>query len=417
MDILPALYQQFDPGKPLDAGDARYVDWQDELDADDLKTTVVNGILNSPEGGSIRLVTGLRGTGKTSELRRIGGILTAGHRDQQSVVVYVNRAGGWSGLPPEVVILKVAASMATDPALGAFLGGTSFADIGKRLGEKLKLKANLKVPFTGELSAAWEGQTAQRSEIEKVLKDNEGEFLAGVNAAISHALTAFKQSNIHRIVVIVDELDKLVDTDEIQRMFVGGQRWLKGLACDVVLTVPWEYHHSADGSQLCVQHGYGEVLELGVLPVDHRNGAPNESARKELQEIVNRRVAAARIAAPGGDLPAVFDRVPELIDLSGGQLRVLFEMLRKAINRAERADATERAVESSMYELATGVDPAQRELLTEIRSTKDARPDHPSWQSLLRNGRILLYSDHGRWYDVHPLLGRWLDLRATEGKP
>ena len=70
-----------------------------------------------------------------------------------------------------------------------------------------------------------------------------------------------------------------------------------------------------------------------------------------------------------------------------------------------------------MYELATGVDPAQRELLTEIRSTKDARPDHPSWQSLLRNGRILLYSDHGRWYDVHPLLARWLDLRATEGKP
>ena len=49
---MPALYQQFDPGKPLDADDDRYVDWQDELDADDLKTTVVTAFSTAPKAAA-----------------------------------------------------------------------------------------------------------------------------------------------------------------------------------------------------------------------------------------------------------------------------------------------------------------------------------------------------------------------------
>jgi hypothetical protein len=416
MDLLPALYQQFDPGKPLDASDPRYVDWQVDLDTDDLKNLVISNILNShADGGSVTLVTGLRGTGKTSELRRVEGILAAGHRGQQAVVVYVSRPGGWSGHGPGAVMLKVAEAVATHPTLKPLLGGMSFSELATKVGKRLKLKLGVNVPFLGELSAAWDGQSAQRTDIELALRDNQSDFLHEINRGLRSALSALRASNVNRIVVIVDELDKLVDPNEIKAMFVGGQQWMKGMACDVVLTVPWEFHHSADGSRLNVDHGYGEVLELGVLPVDHRDGTPNDAARAELRKMVERRVAAARAIAPEGDLPPVFDRLPELIELSGGQLRVLFELIRKAINRADRADAADRAIESSMNELATGVTAAQRELLAVVHTEQDAKPEHPEWQSLLRNGRILLYVDGGRWYDVHPLLQRWLQQRASQG--
>lgn len=83
MDKRAALYKQFDPARPLEADSNLYVDWQrdlaDALDRDDLKPRLANSISLSGDEPVTRLLTGHRGVGKTTELKRIKRILE-GHQ-------------------------------------------------------------------------------------------------------------------------------------------------------------------------------------------------------------------------------------------------------------------------------------------------------------------------------------------------
>ena len=79
MDKRAALYQQFDPAKALEADSKLYVDWQDELkdelQRDDLKPRLAASISLSGDEHVTRLLTGHRGVGKTTELKRVQRIL------------------------------------------------------------------------------------------------------------------------------------------------------------------------------------------------------------------------------------------------------------------------------------------------------------------------------------------------------
>jgi hypothetical protein len=65
------LYARFDPAVALDADDPAYVDWQTEIGLNDVKQQLANCVRLTTRGYSHRLVTGLRGGGKTTELRRL----------------------------------------------------------------------------------------------------------------------------------------------------------------------------------------------------------------------------------------------------------------------------------------------------------------------------------------------------------
>jgi hypothetical protein len=59
---LAALFQQFDPMRPLLATDERlYVDWQHQLDVDDVKRHLTRAIALGENRGSTYFLTGHRG--------------------------------------------------------------------------------------------------------------------------------------------------------------------------------------------------------------------------------------------------------------------------------------------------------------------------------------------------------------------
>ena len=68
MDKRAALYQQFDPARPLEADSNLYVDWQrdlaDALDRDDLKPRLANSISLSGNEPVTRLLTGTAASAK-----------------------------------------------------------------------------------------------------------------------------------------------------------------------------------------------------------------------------------------------------------------------------------------------------------------------------------------------------------------
>lgn len=83
MDAVAALYRELDPLRPLAADDdALYVDWQHELDPGgaDVRSRLVRTFVRnaSPERPIARLLTGHKGSGKTTELNRIESALCDG---------------------------------------------------------------------------------------------------------------------------------------------------------------------------------------------------------------------------------------------------------------------------------------------------------------------------------------------------
>ena len=61
MDKRATLYQQFDPARPLEADSDLYVDWQRDLNRDDIKQRLANSVSLAGDIAVSRLLTGHRG--------------------------------------------------------------------------------------------------------------------------------------------------------------------------------------------------------------------------------------------------------------------------------------------------------------------------------------------------------------------
>ena len=130
MDPLTKLSAQFDPLRPLEAGETDlYVDWQDQLDiADDVKVRLTNSIARSP-GPVTRLFTGHRGAGKTTELNRVRQRLedgSGGHRVFVSML-FAERWVHLDDVQPEDLVFQIVRQLVTDlKRVGFTFAETSF---------------------------------------------------------------------------------------------------------------------------------------------------------------------------------------------------------------------------------------------------------------------------------------------------
>jgi hypothetical protein len=69
-DLLTKIYNSFDPGRPLPAGDPQYVDCRSVRGDEDIVDDLGRRIRNSDQM-TYQLYTGHRGSGKSTELRRL----------------------------------------------------------------------------------------------------------------------------------------------------------------------------------------------------------------------------------------------------------------------------------------------------------------------------------------------------------
>jgi hypothetical protein len=117
VDPLTALSAQFDPLRPLEAGETDlYVDWQDRLDtADDVKVRLANSIARSP-GPVTRLFTGHRGAGKTTELNRVRQRLEDGVGGRRVFVsmLFAERWVHLDDVQPEDLVYQIVRQLVTD---------------------------------------------------------------------------------------------------------------------------------------------------------------------------------------------------------------------------------------------------------------------------------------------------------------
>lgn len=424
------LFGRFDPAVPLNAHDPAYVDWQTAVGLTDVKRQLVNGVVLMGDSCTHRLFTGLRGGGKTTELRKLESYLQGQPDGRRYFVSFLDADDSLDldDADPTDLVLSVVRQLVGDlrsAGLAVSAGGrlTGFlSSVREMLASIPDAGVDLKVADPGglvELSTTLKRQPSVRRQLRQLLEGRLDNLYDAINLEFLPAVKAqLAERGYAGVLVIVDQLDRIPPDDDRHRMvFWEGRGKLRALDCHVVYTAPIEYVYSRALPTL--ENEYGEILGLPLIPVTASDRAIQAKARQVTRDVALERLAACDVAPE--DLFETGDMLDELIRLSGGHLRSLFLLVRTAIETSGleaplRNDHIQQIVRRLAAKYLDPLEPLERNVLLTVHETKQRPADDDALErfyDLLRDQYVLAYSVGGeRWYDWNPLLTR-STLHAT----
>lgn len=319
------------------------------------------------DGPVFMLFTGLPGSGKTTELRRLMSLL--------------EREDG-----PRMLPVRVDAEQVVDIS--------NPVDI-----------PDLLAPLVHEVERAVlraEGKEPDAAN-SKIVARHLNEFLADARAQLEALQARARACGWSDIVVVYDSLEKLrgmsSNWDEVlrsaERVFGGGAPHLQ-MPIHTLYTVP---------VALAVRRNVRVTL-MPAVKVRDRAGKDSEPGMTALRKLVAQRIPAAELSEVFG--PEAEARINELIRRSGGYLRELVEMLRNAmlgelpisehdfkrlIN--DIGDRYHRIIIGSDHTWLARV-ALDKYLAVETEAERDAA------DRLLLDNAIVRYENKDSWFDLHP---------------
>ncbi len=353
-------------------------------------------------GESVHLLSGFRGSGKTSEMLRLAETVRTSGRP----AVYVDIEDYFNTeIPLDMGAFPIALA-------AGFVYGTGLNDaIRKPLSERfLALLKRMKIEPT--LSAAAGGVAA---DIKLSLREDK-RVIAQVTAAVTENRRTFREE-LHDFfdetsravspdrapLFIVDSIDHFRGRAErfhevrssVERVFSELTDELRLPGLHVIYTVP-----------LYVQSPLGLRHEILNIKVANPDGTPHEPGVAALREVL-----AAR--APNGDAQRLMGGMgDELILRSGGLFRDLLRLTGQLIQTSRALPATSddfARTEMVIRNDFEGTLSAEKlEILRDIAATSRLTPRNDQWSDamdLMTSGAILKYPNGERaWFGVHPLL-------------
>ena len=207
-----------------------------------------------------------------------------------------------------------------------------------------------------------------------------------------------------RIVVIVDDLDKLARVEQAEDFFYKNYGLLIQPKCFVIYTFPIPLTFNPYYEN--VRHAFDDDIVLSQLPVRSKDRTrKNEKNVNFYKRIVERRM----------DLSLIEETALEDAILSTGKTSEFISVMRDAAIKAyrnEKAKITEEEVERALEKLRRTYDrtltEAHKARLLEIYDKQEARDsdvEDSTSRDLLFSLTAVEYEDEeGRWCDVNPLL-------------
>lgn len=421
-DVITRLYQQFDPVRPLGAHeDNLYVDWQTRTGLEDIKKTAVRSVLLAGDQPTWTLVTGHRGVGKTTELRRMKTRLESGTGEQRH---FVSMLAGeqWLDLQDiraEDIVFQTVRQLVSDLSSSADVTfpRQQIQEWGKSVVDWLKSAQIDAGSDWLKVSLTLKDFPAHRDDFRGLLRGQLPSLIDTVNdKLIRPARVELARKGIGGgIVVIVDDLDKIAprivsDSQQLtnqEQIFVHESKLLRSLDCDAIYSIPIELAYSHAQNDLTTTYG-ARPLHLPVIAQVDADGQPLAPGREALRDIYDRRVRAAN-----ADRERIFAEDALLEDLllsTGGHVRSLSTGMREILRTADALPIGRELVEIAFKRLARdmrrGLEPGDLAVLTKVRET-GAESDEPAFYRLLRSSYLLAYQDDAcDWYAPHP----WLRL-------
>ena len=427
-----------DPGKPEDA--KWYVETLHlETDANGTVRDPIRKLarkIERAEGGRhVWLYTGNIGTGKSTELRRLKGLLKeAGH------IPLLADAADYMHLqsPIEISDFLISISAAFAVEAGKLLGSNEVEEgYWRRIKNVLtgtqisvtEATASAALPDLGELEikAAIRLDPTYKQRLQAHLQAHLSTLVKEVHALVED-IAGKLRNNQHfgehaKIVLLFDNMERLrgsgaaADTvfTSLRRMFTQFHDMLRLPEIQVVYSVP-PYLGRLE-PQLYAVFGDATFCSLTYAHVFKFTQGRREidtDGVKQLRELVARRYPDWESLLPEAELN-------RLIMYSGGNLRDLFRFISAVLLELEDDVAPSAAVEYVLAHVRRSlewiVDQDGERLKTIARTKQLQRGSQAEMDAFVRDmetGRVLMYLNGEEWYDVHPLLWDTLGLDAAE---
>jgi len=370
-----------------------------------------------------QLLAGHRGSGKSTELARLRRIL---EDEQQCFVVSFSADEGLDRNDVDVpdLLLAIArviceqvndrlnAPLAAKPLEKYFAGIKTLLKAQFHL-TSAKIKASF-VELSADIKLSHVYRQAVRSQVAPAMR----ELLAALNDLIGEAALAVNRHDGTKLVLMVDDLDKLSalstaagGATQPERLFVDGAQELTSLDCHVIYTIPVELAYSHHQGALSARYG-GHLPVLPMVRVQPRQRGASldseaERGREFLREVARRRLRQVQVAEDEVFEPGILDR---LIAFSGGQPDELMNLVRHAavipglpISEAGARHAEVNSRRTNFRMLMAEHTPLLEEVRDRGTLTRTAANER-YWRELLSSRAVLLYANDEDWYGLNPAL-------------
>lgn len=411
---------------PLEPDDPRYIPIYQELDLtrDDPVELLARGIEWTP-GQSAQLFSGFRGTGKSTELRRLRKRL----REAGFLVVlsdiedYVNLS-----VPIDVSDFLMAVAGTFSEALAApdLLGeDAARASYWERLVHFLT-RTRVEIEEGGVAGASVALKAALKSDPD--FKQRLQERMAGHLGALVQDVGEFFRDTVRRLkerhgdgkeaVLLIDSLERLRGTStnaeevhqSVETLFAGHADKLHLPHLHLVYTVP--PYLKVRYPNLGGLFKPGGLLLLPAVKIRDQGGEANQAGLDALEKLVAGRGDWRRLL---GEREAL-DR---LIRLSGGHLRDLLRLLAEVIRRAgalpvdpEVLDAAVDQVKNEFLPIAERDGTWLARVARSHTASLEAAEHLPHLARFFDTHMVRCYRNGREWYDVHPLIAEEIQAQA-----
>ncbi|HEY1538469.1 MAG TPA: hypothetical protein VGF63_03650 [Solirubrobacteraceae bacterium] len=416
--------------RPLDPDDPAYVGLYDDRDLqlEDPVELLARSIEWAPTNTSAQLLSGFRGAGKSTELRRLHRQLT----DAGYLVLLVDIFDYLSPSSPVdvtdfVMVLAGALSDALDKEK-VFAKSTTHESYWLRLKSFLQSEVELKDVSAKlvvlDIKAGLHTDPTFRKRLQKGVEGHFAELVRDMQAYVRETITAIPADRLGSgLVLIMDSLERIGGTitnaqdvqESLERLFTVHAESLQLPQAHVVYTVPPWLKIRAPSVSTQFSGGLQMLHPLSVRRQE--DAEPDHASLHAMCRIVSKRGDWERLLGKH----EVLDR---LALESGGHVRDLLRLLSEIVRRADGLPVSERAVERAITQVQSEMLPIALDdarWLQRIAVSHDASlleiSKLPRLVTFLDSHLVLCYRENGReWYDVHPLIrDEVAKLAATSG--
>lgn len=426
-DVFERAYKAFDPA-PLSAADSNlYVDLEPARGEGDVVNRLAKRIRGSAGEPTCQLLAGHHGSGKSTELRRLQGILERG-----TPPIFVVFCEAKSDLDlndvdfPEILIALVRQMAAQlKDRLSISLKPGYIKD---RL-ERITNLLGRKVAFDDmdinaglfDFSAAIKGSPDARFKIREALEPDTSNLLFAANDIISKAKSELTKRGYGDLAIIVDDLDKIVLRDHrsgagstAEYLFIHRHAQLAGFQCHVAYSMPLALAYSAQEEKITnLYGGRVPVIPMTKISTPPPRRGPYPKGVECFRQMIARRLEEAQVIP--GDVFAGDKIRDQLIKLSGGQPRELMILIREALIGGDlpiHQAAVDRAAREGARAYARQLLEEHVAIVRQVAKTGKLRRTAGNDQlirELLDSRAVLQYVNKIEWYGVNPLI----ELPAT----
>jgi hypothetical protein len=408
--------------RPLDPTDPLYVPiYEDErLAANDPVQLMARAIQWTP-GKSVQLLSGFRGTGKSTELRRLRKELKAAGYLVVLLDIedYLN-----TSVPIDVsdflIVLAGAFgdALRSDELLGSDASHESYWDRLKAFFTRTKVSVDEISAEAGEgfsvgIKATLKSDPTFKQTLQEKMAGHLGSLVADVRAYLEECVARLKKKHglTQEVVLLVDSVEHIrgtsVNADAVQAsvetLFATHADKLHLPLLHVIYTV--HPYLAVRYPNLGVLYAPGGVKLLSAVKVrDAESGALFPPGLDALEKIVAARGDWQRLL----ENRQVLDR---LSALSGGHLRDLLRIVAEVVLRASALPVPGKVVDTALNQVRNEFLPiAESDARWLVRVSRSHDPSLieparlPDLARFLDTHLILCYQNGTLWYDVHPLV-------------